>query len=284
MKKINIYVFSATGNTMKCAEELKKNLGEYDAEVEITRVEDGTERVESVGDTVVICYPVHGFNAPMNIINFAKDLPESNADLYIMKTSGEPLKVNDNSSTRITKSLTKKGYTFKGEYHFVMPYNMIFKHTDEMAAKMYQTAKERMPETAKTIFNGEEHLKKISAKAKIVCGIVSIEHWGVNFNGIFFHIKKEKCIKCMKCVNNCPTKNITFKDGKFHFGTHCLLCSRCAFNCPVDAVRIGLMDFMRVNGKYNFNANPDEAVIGKYCHKSYVEYFNKDKDKDEEEK
>ena len=276
MKKINIYVFSATGNTMKCAEELKKSLVEFDTDVEIKRVENGTERVESVGDTVIICYPVHGFNAPMNIINFAKELPEANADLYVMKTSGEPLKVNDNSSTRITKALEKKGYSFKGEYHFVMPYNMIFKHSDEMAAKMYQTAKERIPEAAKTIFYGEEHLKKISAKAKIVSGIVSIEHWGARFNGKFFHVKSDKCVKCMKCVNNCPTKNITFEDGKFHFGNQCLLCARCSFNCPTDAVRIGLMDFMRVNGKYNFNANPEEATIGKYCHKSYEEYFGKE--------
>ena len=33
------------------------------------------------------------------------------------------------------------------------------------------------------------------------------------------------------------------------------------------------MDFLRVNGKYNFNANPDEAKIGRYCHKAYTEYF-----------
>ena len=273
MKKINIYVFSATGNTMKCAEELKKNLVEFDTEVVINRVENGTERVESVGDTVVICYPVHGFNAPMNIINFAKALPEANADLYIMKTSGEPLQVNDNSSARVINPLKKKGYNYKGEYHFVMPYNMIFKHSDEMAAKMYKTAKERIPVAAKTIFEGETHIKKTPAKAKIVSGIVSIEHWGARFNGKFFHVKKDKCVKCMKCVNNCPTKNITIKDGKFHFGNQCLLCARCSFNCPTDAVRIGIMDFMRVNGKYNFNADPEKATIGKYCHKSYEQYF-----------
>ena len=273
MKKIDIYVFSGTGNTLKCAEELKKNLMELGAEAEIKRIENGAERVESVGDTVVICYPVHGFNAPTNVINFAKNLPESSIDAYVMKTSGEPLTINDDSSMRVVKSLKEKGYAYKGEFHFIMPYNMIFRHTDEMAAKMFHTAKERIPFAAKTVFSGEEYFKKISGKAKIVRTVVGIEHWGARFNGRFFRVKKDKCIKCMKCVNNCPTKNITYENGKFKFGGDCLLCTRCSFNCPTDAFRIGLMDFMRVNGKYNFNADPDQAKIGRYCHKSYEKYF-----------
>ena len=276
MKKVDIYVFSATGNTMKCAEELKKNLVELGTEVEIKRIENGTEKVESVGDTVVICYPVHGFNAPTNVINFSKQLPLSNADAYILKTSGEPLTINDDSSKMVVKNLRWKGYAYKGEFHFVMPYNMIFRHTDEMAAKMYKTAKERIPAAAQVVFNGETHLKKISAKAKLVRGIISIEHWGARFNGRFFKVDTDKCIKCMKCVNNCPTKNITYENGKFKFGNQCLLCTRCSFNCPVDAFKIGMMDFMRVNGKYNFNADAEQAEIGKYCHKSYTKYFSEE--------
>ena len=91
MKNVDIYVFSATGNTLKCAEELRKNLVELGAEAQIKKIENGTEQVESVVDTIVICYPVHGFNAPTNVINFSKQLPLSNANAYILKTSGETL-------------------------------------------------------------------------------------------------------------------------------------------------------------------------------------------------
>ncbi len=273
MKKADIYVFSATGNTMKCAEELRKNLIELGAEAEIKRIESGLERVERTGDTVVICYPVHGFNAPMNVINFCKGLPESGADAYVLKTSGEPLSINDDSSARLIASLKKKGYAYKGEFHFVMPYNMIFRHSDEMAAKMFQTAKRRMPSVAEVVFEGEEHSKKVSMKAKIVRGVVGIEHWGARVNGRFFTVDTDKCVKCMKCVKNCPTENISYENGKFKFGGNCLLCTRCSFNCPTDAFKIGIMEFMHVNGKYNFNADPDKAVIGKYCRKAYVRYF-----------
>ena len=155
MKKIDIYVFSATGNTMKCAKELEKNLLELGAEVAIRRIENGTEQVESVGDTIIVCYPVHGFNAPTNVIEFSKNLPESTAEAYILKTSGEPLSINDDSSLKVVKSFKKKGYAYKGEFHFIMPYNMIFRHTDEMAAKMWQTAQKRMPIAAKVVYNGD---------------------------------------------------------------------------------------------------------------------------------
>lgn len=273
MKKIDIYVFSGTGNTMMCAKELEKNLTELGAEVQIRRIENGTEKVESVSDTIVVCYPVHGFNAPTNVINFSKNLPEAKADAYILKTSGEPLAINDDSSRKVVKSFKKKGYAYKGEFHFIMPYNMIFRHTDEMAAKMWQTAKKRMPIAAKVILDGEEHIKKIPAKAKLVRSVVSIEHWGARFNGRFFKVDTDKCVKCMQCVKNCPTQNITYKDGKFKFGGNCLLCTRCSFNCPTDAFKIGIMECLHVNGKYNFNADADKAEIGKYCHKAYVKYF-----------
>ena len=274
MKKINIFVFSGTGNTLKCAEELEKRLTDFGADVSIERIENGKETVESVGDTVVICYPVHGFNAPTNVIDFCKNLPATSANAYILKTSGEPLSINDDSSQKVVKALKSKGIAYKGEYHFIMPYNMIFRHTDEMAAKMWRTAKERIPAMAKTIIEDGEHTKKISAKAKIVRGVVSIEHWGARFNGRFFRVKTDKCVKCMKCVKNCPTKNISYENGKFKFGGNCLLCTRCSFNCPTDAFRIGIMDFMKVNGKYNFNADPEKAAIGKYCKKAYINYFS----------
>ena len=229
-----------------------------------------------MGDAVVICYPVHGFNAPANVIEFCRHLPSAQADAYVLKTSGEPLTVNDNSSKMVVRVLERKGYTFKGEFHYVMPYNMIFRHTDEMAAKMWATARRRIPQAAETIARGETHLKKVPLKAKIVQGVVSIEHWGARFNGRFFRVDKSKCVGCMQCVRNCPTHNITYRDGKFEFGGNCLLCTRCSFNCPTDAFCIGLMNFMRVNGRYNFNADPEQAEIGRYCHKAYVRYFEEE--------
>ncbi len=78
----------------------------------------------------------------------------------------------------------------------------------------------------------------------------------------------------MMCVKNCPVNNIKYENGKFKFGGNCLGCTRCSFNCPKDAFNFGILNFMKVNGKYDFNADSSKAVIGKYCKKSYERYFS----------
>ena len=74
-------------------------------------------------------------------------------------------------------------------------------------------------------------------------------------------------------MKHCPTKNITFENGRFRFGKHCIGCVRCSFNCPTGAIRIGLIDFMRVNGPYDFACDPKSAALGRCCMKSYERYF-----------
>lgn len=274
MIDFEICYFSATGNTEKCAKEIAKNLKERGKEVSVCQIESGSERAQGA-ETIVIGYPVHGFGTPENVLRFAKNLPEGKV-AYIFKTSGEPLRINDNSSATLIRILRKKGYDVRGEYHYIMPYNMIFHHSDDMATKMYLTAKSRIQKDVDEMIQRKERKKKILARAKIAYAVSLIEHPGVKFNGRLFRVKKDKCVRCDLCIKKCPTNNITIKDGKFRFGGDCILCSRCAFFCPKDAIRIGLMDFLRVNGKYNFDADPEKAVVGKYCHKSYIRYFSEE--------
>ena len=91
-------------------------------------------------------------------------------------------------------------------------------------------------------------------------------------------IDHDLCINCGKCVKACPVQNITLKDGKFRFGGHCLGCTACSFNCPTNAINIGMLNGWKVNGAYNFGASIDgltEKDVCRYCHKSYIRYFEK---------
>ena len=90
---------------------------------------------------IVMAYPIYGFNAPQIVTEFVKSFPNGTQNVYFLKTSGEPLKLNDASSLTLVKILKKKGYDVRGEYHYVMPYNMIFRHSDALASKMFFTAK-----------------------------------------------------------------------------------------------------------------------------------------------
>ncbi len=277
---IGIHVFSGTGNTLKCAERMQERLIQLGKECTLERIESGEEQLSSFPDVLIIGYPIHGFNMPYNVMNFVKGLPcaDKKGDarvpvIYFLKSSGEPLHINDNSSHAAEKILKKKGYSVLGEFHYIMPYNMIFRHTDELAAKMYGAAKQRILKDAECIARLEAHPIKKRMASKLMSGICKVERIGMRFNGRFFKVDEEKCIHCNVCVNNCPVENISLLESKFSFGKKCIGCMRCSFSCPTDAFSIGIMNFMRVNGRYNFDADESKAEICSYCEKAYTRYF-----------
>ena len=276
--KVLFTVFSASGNTLRVAKLFSERLSERGAECETVRIrEDMAAPDVASADTLVIGYPVHGFNAPQNVVDFAKGLPEcENKVYYIIKTSGEPLHVNDASSRILDRILKLIVYIKRGEFHYVMPYNMIFRHSDDMAALMWQAARNTAPTDADKIFAGEEAQLKAGLLAVMTRFVVAVEHKAMPYLGRLFKVKKEKCISCGKCAKLCPMLNIEMKDGLPVFGKNCIGCTACSFNCPADAISIGVLNGWRVNGAYKF-APPREGLTRKdvcnYWRGSYIRYF-----------
>lgn len=273
--KVNIYYFSGTKNTYLVAETLKNELEKLGTEALLFNVEKAPAFAPC--NALVIAYPVWGFGAPKIVTNFVKNLPLDTTKTYFLKTSGEPLSLNDASSIGLAKTLDKKGYMVSGEYHYVMPYNMVFRHDDALASKMLRTAKERLKITAQEISAGVVKPISFPLKARIMRAVCSIEHVGMRLNGHLYSVNKKTCIACNKCLNNCPTKNITIQDGKYHFAGNCMGCARCAFNCPTNAINTGLLNFLKVNGPYDFSLTDKNPVLPKYCRKSYEKYFSIEK-------
>lgn len=273
MTEYGIYVFSGTGNTLKCAQALKAALDGLGVVSHLHEIRDGSETAGE--EELVLCYPIHGFNAPNVMLRFCREMPPGSGAVWFLKSSGEPLALNGSSSGELIRILQKKGYRIKGEFHYVMPYNMVFRHSDEFAAFMWKTAQERIPEAAAQIAEGTENRIAPSFPARAMSLVCRIEHWFYPKNGRLYHVDMSRCVKCMKCVKDCPTGNISFSEGRFHFGSGCTGCVRCSFRCPEKAIHIGLLDFMRVNGPYDFTSDPEKASIGRYCKKAYQRYFRK---------
>ena len=271
MNELGIYVFSGTGNTLRCTQALKDALDSLGAVSRLHRVEDGSE--EAVETDLILCYPVHGFNAPNCMLRFCRGLKPRSGSVWFLKTSGEPLRLNDNSSSEMAGILRKKGCSVKGEFRYVMPYNMVFRHSDEMASLMWKTAQERIPDAARQIAAGKESAVRPLLSAKVMSGLCRIEHWFYPKNGRLYRIDRSRCLRCMNCVKTCPTGNIRYAEGSFSFGGDCIGCARCSFQCPAGAIHIGILDFMRVNGPYDFTRDPGKAVPGRYCKKAYERYF-----------
>lgn len=280
MKNAIIYVFSGTGNTKKACDIYKSEFEKNGVETTLYTVKKGFENLPDPNnfDYVGFAYPIHGFNAPYIMLDLAKALPKANGtkQYFVVKTSGEPLKINNVSSIKFNDIMKKKGYVLMSEYHYVMPYNMIFRHTDEMAARMKNTLEQLAPVEAREVLCGVEHKLSKVPFGRFVAWVVRIEQPAMKVNGRFFKVDGNKCIKCGACAKNCPVGNIKMDgNGKFSFGGDCVMCTRCSFNCPTNAFDIGMLNGWKVNGRYSYKLpeKPEEDKHAWYCKKAYKRYF-----------
>lgn len=283
MKTAIIYVFSGTGNTKRICELYRAEFSLRDVETTLYDVKGGFDSLPSPDDydLVGFAYPIHGFNAPHVMLDLARALPKrQKGDLneyFVLKSSGEPLKVNNISSYKMRSLLKRRGYVQFAEYHYVMPYNMIFRHTDEMATRMWDVAKSLAPIEAREVLSHTPHMLKGVPFGRFIAWVLRIEQPAMRLNGRMFRVDKRKCVNCGKCVKACPMGNIVRgEDGKFRFRGDCVMCARCSFNCPTDAFNIAMLNGWRVNGRYNmeYRGESQKNSHSWYCKRAYERYFS----------
>lgn len=94
---------------------------------------------------------------------------------FFVRTSGEPLALNHAAVLAPRRILQKKGYRVAGDLHYVMPYNIIFRHTDGMAARMWETVVRRLPADAAAIEAGSGRLPRVGLFGRAAALAVRIE-------------------------------------------------------------------------------------------------------------
>ena len=65
-----------------------------------------------------------------------------------------------------------------------------------------------------------------------------------------FRVDQTKCVKCGKCMAECPVKNIKSKDGYPEWEGNCAMCLSCIHRCPTRAI-----DYKKITvkkGRYYF--------------------------------
>ncbi len=270
-------VFSGTGNTRYACERLAAKLQALGHETDTVAIRSDVPMPEIEGyDLLIVGYPVHAFNAPTSVLSFLKKLPEGKGmGAYLVRSSGEPSKLNDASGVTPARILKRKGYEVRGEFVYVMPYNIIFRHSDGMAARMAHALELRTDRDAVTLSEGKGERRKVNAVRRATAFVLRIEHPAMPLIGKTFHVNKKLCVGCGKCAKVCPCGNITMKDGHPKFGMHCVGCMGCSFSCPQDALRISVLNLWRVNGAYSYDAPPaSDDEVCRYLHGMYVRYFH----------
>ena len=287
--KAVFFVFSGTGNTRRVCARLAEELEARGHETETFMIRADSEYPDPRAyDVALIGYPVHAFNAPTAVLKFLKTFPKADKKhprpVYLVRTSGEPLRMNDASAITPRRILKHRGYTVRGEYRYVMPYNIIFRHSDKMAARMWRAAELRLPAAADEIAAGGGKREGVNVFKRMFTFVLRIEHTAMPFIGHHFKAT-DKCIGCGACAKICPQGNIKMVDGRPKFKRSCVGCMGCAFSCPEDALKISLLNGWRVNGKYTFEGEAaGDGEVQRYCRKSYLRYFHNAEDPKEGER
>lgn len=276
--KILICYFSGTGNTKKVVERYAECLtNEHGAQVTLFPMEKEFSLDVNDYDLLGIGYPIHAFNAPSIVLDFCRKLPRcaEKKRAFIVNTSGEPLKLNNISSIKTIRILKKRNIVVENEYHYCMPYNMIFRHGDHMAYNMWNTASQLVPIDARDIVNNLPHRLSKVFMGGFIAWIMRCEHWGGRFNGRMFKTG-DACSNCQMCVKICPARNIKEENGKIKFGKKCLMCMRCAHLCPRNAIQTGWFNGWKVNGMYSFEKpqTKNDEHYNKMLTKAYKKYFD----------
>ncbi len=275
-----LFVFSGTGNTMRVCTRLAEELRARGHETELYPIRAESSYPDPRAyDVVIVGFPVHAFNAPEPVLKFLKTFPAADKKaprpVYLVRTSGEPLKMNDASAITPRRILKHRGYCVLGEYRYVMPYNIIFRHSDGMAARMWRAAESGLPVAAEEIAEGGGRREGVNVFKRMFTFVLRIEHTAMPILGHRFKAT-DKCIGCGACAKVCPQGNIEMVDGRPKFKRSCAGCMGCAFSCPEDALKISLLNGWRVNGKYTFEGEPAaDSEVQRYCRKSYIRYFHR---------
>jgi len=187
-------------------------------------------------DIVGLAYPVHAFNAPKIVVDFARRLPSVDSiDTFILSTAGDSHPLNMASSGLLIKTLHEKGFRVYYDKQFIMPSNFIIKDDEAKVQDKLGKAIAEIPKAVREILNRVALQQKSSLSAKIVAVLGRLEWVGLKC-GKFFRADG-KCRRCGLCAMKCPNRNISTSESGVVFGRKCGLCMRCVYLCSENAIK-----------------------------------------------
>jgi len=282
--KICIYYFSGTGSTEIITDLLQKELSNLNADVIVRKIEIiikkkiriKTEKYDLVG----IGYPIHAFNAPKIVYDFIQQLQiDKRKKVFTFRSSGDPF-LNGGSTKMLRDQLERKGFNVFNENLSIMPTNILLQFNDNLNKQLYQLAQIRIKKLAQDIIKRKVFLQRNNIILTFISTLFSfMETTGAKWLGKFMKIS-DSCIKCFKCVRNCPTGNIIAigddggDDDTIKFDRSCNLCMRCIYECPTNAIHFKYFRFFEIKQGYNIKpiiSNPN--IKGDYLSSNTKGYF-----------
>jgi Pyruvate/2-oxoacid:ferredoxin oxidoreductase delta subunit/flavodoxin len=264
MTEVEIYYFSATGNSLFIARSLSEKLN-----AKLTPMAPllNNETVESDAEVVGLVFPIYDFKLPLFVESFTQKLAGVNSK-YIFAVASYGV-LAQKSLKSLDKILQSHGGKLSAGSVLHMPNNGII--VDSMTGK-------RRREIQKTLDAKLERLSVLITARQM--GKIETTNIFRHFvlTGLFLRaiprlaslmlyvrrhggweslsfVSDDHCIGCGTCAKLCPADAITLVDGKPSWGENCLHCFACINWCPQHAIQAG--DFSVGRKRYH---HPDVSV------------------------
>jgi ferredoxin len=256
MKTVGLFYFSGTGNTRIVAELLRDSFTRKGYQVDLIRMEDvmnGLAKFDPAKyDMIGFGSQVIGYGVPNLVKDFLKKLPEGlHQKTFIFRLAGGVAPVNYNVSKYMIRVLKAKGYDVFHERLFSLGSNWIKRFSDPVVQQLYRSTVEKVDQMCDELIEGRERFYQTGFWMRFGMGFLSfIAGKSFRLTGLDYRVSAS-CGNCGLCVSNCPSKNITIKNGKPSFGLNCSCCMRCLYNCPKQAIQLRNLSFFAVEGGYN---------------------------------
>lgn len=219
-----ILYFSSTGNSLFAAQMVQKRIS---GEIRYIPTYKGNG---SEYDRIILVCPIYSFGLPVHVFDLLPSLRDRR--VYMILTYGGMVSGADRLAYEYAK---ENGLDIRGVYTVKMVEN--FTLTFSSLSFYNRIALRKVPgkieQIIESITKDELH---IPAQRKTRRQEYEANKANWHFIADAFSVT-EDCIRCGKCVNLCPSGNITMVDGKITFGQSCVACLGCYHRCPRKAIR-----------------------------------------------
>lgn len=248
-----IFYFSGTGNTKWAAKKTTKLLKEkgYDtANYSIEKFNDNYSEI--IADAVQNCdyigfaYPIYGADVPrimreffQDFIKLSKAYDNSRTKLFFINTFGY---VNGHGYFRLKKLFADCHLPIMGYLNFRLTNSTAERGDDEplLGNLIPDPIKKRGYDRIRSLIHAMENDNNIIngiGPHLIIGGIIKNNLKDkIKNNYKNMTVDYEACIKCMQCVDKCPTSSIEYENERFIFNDTCETCYRCYNICPSKAI------------------------------------------------
>jgi len=235
--KIQLYVYTGTGNSLWIARQLALELKE--ATLEFMPTLSREFKVEA--DRVGIVFPIHIWGLPHRVIQFINHL-QVKPGTYLFSlavNAGQPAA----TLLQLQKLLSTHKLSLSAGYSMVMPSNYVpwgGPGPIETQKRLFIEAEEKVKAIVGAILRGEQ--KKVD-RGPFWQNILFSWIYRISFRHVSKMDKKfwldNKCNSCGICLKVCPANNIEIVNEKPVWLHRCEQCLACIQWCPQEAIQYG---------------------------------------------